>query len=123
LGRVNAWLDGGVRDLFNFGVIGDQLLGAFASRKRADGRPLKSTTFYNNFENLPGGGGDINLFQPENVLWQDVPQVGMMRYGNVDATDAQVAQGDGQHVGTATQILFRIETSFYFAAAGWPDAD
>jgi hypothetical protein len=123
LSRVNVWTDGGVRDLFNFGTVGNHLTGALASRRRADGSAVKPAVFYNNFENLPGGGGDINTFQPENVLWADVPGAAMMRYGNVDATDAQISQGDGQHVGTATQILFRLETSFYFAAAGWPDAD
>ncbi len=123
LSRLSVWTDGGVRDLFNFGTVANHLVGALTSRRRADGRPIKSAAYYNNFENLPGGGGNINAYQPENVLWADVPQVAMMRYGNVDASDQVISQGDGQHVGTATQILFRLETSFYFAAAGWPDAD
>jgi hypothetical protein len=46
-----------------------------------------------------------------------------LRYGYVDATPAQILQGDGMHVGTATQILDRLVTSFYFAASKWPDAD
>ena len=73
---------------------------------------------------LPGAvQGNVDAYQPENVRWADVPGVAMMRYGTVDATPQQIEQGDGMHVGTATQILLRLETSFFFAASKWPDAD
>jgi hypothetical protein len=123
LQRLDVWTDGGVRDLFNFGVVANHFIGAIAGRATPNGTPLKPTVFYDNFENLPGGSGNINTYQPEDVLWNDVTGAAMVRYGTVDATPAMITQGDGQHVGTATQILFRLETSFYYVASKWPDVD
>src|SRR6185295_17499490 len=34
-----------------------------------------------------------------------------------------ISQGDGQHVGTGAQILYRLEAAFYYVAHQWPDAD
>jgi hypothetical protein len=121
LTRLDAWVDGGVRDLFNFTVVGNHLVGAFASRLRPDGRQVKSTAFYNQFESLPGV--DPTYFRPEDVLWADVARVTHLRYGNVDASAQDILNGDGMHVGTAAQILTRVLTSFYFVTSRWPDAD
>jgi len=124
LTRFNVWADGGVRDMANFGSVANHLIGAVASVKQADGTQLKSTAFYNNFENLPGADPtQPDQFIAYKVLWNDVPSAAHMRYGDVDATAAMIAKGDGQHVGTATQILYRLVTGFYFAANNWPDID
>ncbi len=122
--RFDVLTDGGVRDLFNFGAVARHLGGAIASRKRANGRQIKSTAYFNNFEYLPGE--DIkqpNNYVPADIRWADVPDAPSIRYGNVDATPLQIMQGDGMHVGTAAQLLYRLETSFYFVAQRWPDAD
>jgi hypothetical protein len=117
LSRVSFWLDGGVRDLFNLAVVGHHLSGAIASR----GKP---TGFYSGFEYLPGQPIDRPLdFQPANILWADVPGSPMVRYGAVDATPQQIKNGDGMHVGTASQLLYRLESAFYFLANLWPGAD
>ena len=58
-----------------------------------------------------------------NVLWADVASAAHMRYGYVDATDAMIANGDGQHVGTGSQILYRLLAGFYSAARAWTDVD
>jgi hypothetical protein len=117
-------LDGGVRDLFNFGVVANHLSGAFASRTKADGTPLKLVSYYNDFDHLPGETvGQPQNFQPANMRWADMSSVPTIRYGNVDATATQITQGDGQHVGTAIQILSRVEAGFYFSAKAWSDAD
>jgi hypothetical protein len=124
LSRFSVWADGGVRDMANFGAVANHLIGAVASVKAADGTQLKSTAFYNNFENLPGADPtQPDQFLAYKVLWNDVPGAAHMRYGDVDATAAMITQGDGQHVGTATQILYRLVTGFYFAANNWPDID
>ncbi len=46
-----------------------------------------------------------------------------VRYGAMDATQQQILLGDGQHVGTAAQLLNRLLFGFYFVAQRWPDAD
>jgi hypothetical protein len=124
LSRLSFWADGGVRDMANFGAVANHFVGAVSSQLNSNGTPVKPTTFYNNFENLPGSDPtQPNQYLAANVLWNDVPTSAHLRYGYVDATPAMIAQGDGQHVGTGTQILYRLVTSFYFAANAWPDAD
>jgi hypothetical protein len=124
LSRLSFWADGGVRDMANFGAVANHFVGATASVKNSDGTQVTSSAFYNNFENLPG----CDPTQPDqylavNVLWQDIANSAHMRYGYVDATPAMIQEGDGQHVGTATQIVYRIVTGFYAVGNAWPDAD
>ncbi|MGH7294659.1 MAG: hypothetical protein ACRELB_06995, partial [Polyangiaceae bacterium] len=124
LRRLNIWADGGVRDMANFAAVANHLVGAVASVKDTDGSQVQPTAFYNNFENLPGcDPTQPNQFLAVNVLWNDVPRAAHMRYGYVDATDSMIAEGDGQHVGTGSQAVYRLVTGFYFAASAWPDAD
>src|SRR5262249_39850253 len=47
----------------------------------------------------------------------------LLRYGFVDAPADQIALGDGAHVGTPDQLLYRLETSVWFVQAQWPNAD
>jgi hypothetical protein len=124
LKRFDVMSDGGVRDLFNFSVVANHLTGAMAARKGADGLPLRSLAYYNNFENLPGADPkQPNNYTPNVLRWSDIVDMPNIRYGTLDATPAQIENGDGQHVGTALQLLFRLETGFYYVAHRWPDAD
>jgi hypothetical protein len=124
LQRLNVWADGGVRDMANFGAVANHLIGAVGSVRAADGTQVKATAFYNNFENLPGADpSQPDQYIAYKVLWNDVPGAAHMRYGNVDATPQMISNGDGQHVGTATQILYRLVTGFYAASSVWPDID
>jgi hypothetical protein len=124
LARMNLWADGGVRDMANFGAVANHFIGAVSSVSNPDGTQVKSSAFYNNFENLPGADPtQPNQFLAVNVLWADVAHAVHLRYGYVDATDQMIANGDGQHVGTGSQILYRLVTGFYSAARAWTDVD
>jgi hypothetical protein len=121
--RIGTWTDGGVRDLFNFAALANHFEGAVASRLRSDGTPIKSTAFYDGFEQLPGQDPtQPNNFYPWNLLWDDVAAAPHIRYGTVDATPSMIMEGDGQHVGTGNEIVDRLVATFYFAAHAWPDA-
>ncbi len=122
--RFDVWTDGGVRDLMNFAVSSNHLNGALAGRHKADGTPLRTAAYYNGFDSLPGQTkGRPQDYVGANLLWADIPDFPNVRYGAVDATEQNVLRGDGQHVGTADQLLARLETSFYFVAKSWADAD
>lgn len=123
LRRISILSDGGVRDIFNFESVARHLEGAIASRTDASGRQLVSTAFYNGFEFLPGGGNDPDNFVPQNILWNDIAGMPSVRYGDIDASPQKILLGDGQHVGTALQILDRLQTAFFFVGKTWPDAD
>jgi hypothetical protein len=128
--RLNFWADGGVRDLFNFGAVANHLLGSVASRKIAagsadSGTQLRTTTFYDGFDQIPGqvpGSGDSG-YNVNLTRWADIPDGVHVRYGTVDATPAMIQDGDGQHVGTPAQLLNRLQSAIYFEEQQWPDAD
>ena len=123
LRRLSILSDGGVRDIFNFESVARHFEGAIASRLDSNGRPLVSTAFYNGFQFLPGAGNDADNFIPQNILWNDIAGMPTVRYGDLDASPQKILQGDGQHVGTALQILDRLQTAFFYVGKTWPDAD
>ncbi len=116
LQRLDFWADGGTRDLFNFLVAGNHFTGGLAAR----GRGL---AYFTDFTNLPGQiAGDTMHFVPGAMLWEDIPGVVMQRYGAIDPSPKQVANGAGQHVGTPDEITRRLQTALYFVGSRWPDA-
>jgi len=127
--RLNVWADGGVRDLFNFGAVANHLIGSIAARKAAAGTvdagtQLRSTAFYDGFDKLPGQvRGNEAAFDVNAMRWSELVDAPHVRYGTIDATPTMIANGDGQHVGTAVQLLDRLQTAIYSAEQQWPDAD
>lgn len=125
LRRVDILSDGGVRDLFNFATVANHLSGQIFGRRGANGLPLRSVAFYNGFHFLPGQPQDKpNFFNPGEIRWADVADMPSVRYGDLDAPRSIVERdGDGQHVGTAAQLLYRLETAFFYVGQRWPDGD
>lgn len=109
--------DGGVRDLFNFGANQDQLAGAFAAR----GFP---TTLFNGHGTLGYGERIPDAeFQHTDIDWRELGQHVQLRYGDVDATELQLEQGDGGHVGTITQAINRTVGVMAWMSQRWPGGD
>ena len=109
--------DGGVRDLFNFASNQDQLAGAFVAR----GLPLALFNAHAALE-YDGEIGDAD-FNYTAIDWSEIGQYVQMRYGDVDATEGQLDQGDGAHVGTVTQILNRLLSVMAWMSQRWPGGD
>lgn len=124
LERIDVLTDGGVRDLFNFGSVASHLAGQVFGRAGKGGLPLRSVAFYNGFDMVPGQTqGRPDDYTASEVRWADVAGMPSIRYGDLDATRAEIDKGDGQHVGTAKQLLARLETAFYYVGQRWQDAD
>jgi hypothetical protein len=122
--QLSIWSDGGVRDLFNFAAVATHLSGAISSRRTSDGHSIQPVAFYNNFGLIPGQDPtQPDVFLASAIRWNDLAASPSLRYGTVDATPEQILEGDGMHVGTGAQILYRIEGAFYYVAHQWPDAD
>jgi hypothetical protein len=116
LRRLDIWADGGLRDLFNFAVVGNHFVGGAAARGRA-------VSYYTGFPMLPGQNpNDNSQYEPGRMAWEDLPGVVMQRYGAIDPTSKDIVNGAGQHVGTADEIIRRLWTSLYFIGSRWPDA-
>lgn len=117
LKRLDVWTDGGTRDLFNFMVDAQHLAGAYGSR----GRPV---TYFSDFTQQPGLDPSKPIdFVPARVNYDDVPGIVLQRYGKIDPTADDVESGSGQHVGTANEVIARLQGALYFIGSRWPEPE
>ncbi|AKT40160.1 hypothetical protein [Chondromyces crocatus] len=117
LSRIDLWTDGGTRDLFNFMVDAQHLTGAFAARGR-------DVTYLTDFGAAPGlNGSTPEQYMGGHTIWEDLQGVVLQRYGKADPTSADIENGSGQHVGTASEILARLQAALYFAGSRWPEPE
>lgn len=115
LSRIDVWTDGGTRDLFNFMVDAQHLAGSFAARDRG-------VAYLTNFDRAPGlAPSTPDQYAPGQIVWEDLQGVVLQRYGNPDPTAEDVANGSGQHVGTASEIIARLLGALHFAGSRWPE--
>jgi hypothetical protein len=116
--RVDLWLDGGTRDLFNFSSSAQSLAGAlFAAGK--------STTYLTSTRSMPNAArfAPGNDFDPGRTAWGDLPNVVFYRYGQTEpGADGTISPESGKHVGTAVEIEARLRSALYFIGSRWPDA-
>ncbi|MCC6621616.1 MAG: hypothetical protein IT385_10205 [Deltaproteobacteria bacterium] len=123
LDAMDFWLDAGIRDALNAGVVARNLVAALRSR----GRPV---SVYHGFSGRPGSlvpdlpAGDLlpGVFARDmspGAIGRDV----YVEYGKFDATPEEIADGDGKHVGSATDALERLGAFITFAFSRLPDPD
>jgi hypothetical protein len=117
LARLDLWTDGGTRDLFNFAVDAQHLVGTFAARGR-------DVTYYTGFTEPVGlDPAQPESFVPRRIVYDDVPGIVLQRYGIVDPTPEDIEAGSGQHVGKGTEIANRLQTALYFIGSRWKEPD
>ena len=114
--HMSMWFDGGIRDFLNSDVASNQAVGqAMAKYNLPFG-------VWNNFAPLVQDTDD-NVYDFTTINWDDIPRDNFVRYGDPDASDSQIMAGDGRHVGTANQIIYRVQTAFAFIDKRWPNGD
>ncbi|MHB1843319.1 MAG: alpha/beta hydrolase [Deltaproteobacteria bacterium] len=116
LDRVDYLIDGGVRDVFNFGVSGAQIYGLLKSLLG----PSQVSRFAD-FSSWPSATAPFNdvSFDASQANWSLIPRDLFTFYGSLDATPAEIAQGDGDHVGTIAQALDRFDALYNWLARRW----
>jgi hypothetical protein len=114
--HVALWFDAGIRDFLNNSVSTNAAVGQALAKY---GLPFN---IYDNFSILDGGTSDLS-YDFLDVKWADLPKNGYLRYGDPDATADKIMNGDGRHVGTANQIIYRAQTAFGWINQRWPDGD
>lgn len=111
--RLRLILDGGIRDLFNFGLTARQVFGAFRSRHGGES--------YRDFAELPGMKDQRSgAYRPWGGPWARAPRNFLVLYGKAEPTLQDRLEGDGDHVGTNSQAVNRIATLYNFVGAQWP---
>lgn len=114
LDATSIWAEGGIRDIFNFGVNASEVWGGAAARDPA-------AAWYQGFDALPGV--PATGFDFAQVDYEALPRHALLLYGDPDATDQEWRSGDGAHVGTTGQALNRFLAFFGWLSAQWPDGD
>ncbi|MBS1149061.1 MAG: putative esterase [Myxococcaceae bacterium] len=116
--RFNVMVDGGIRDVFNLGVMAQHLFGLVkAVRTTATGQ-------YRDFLGIPGMVNTrTGNFAPWNNRWKLIPHDLSLLYGKEAPTDEDRVAGEGDHVGTIEQAVNRFYVMFNWAAATWPNLE
>ena len=114
---VDVFGDGGIRDLFNFGVVQNHMIGGFAAR----GLPVR---YYDSHASMMfTGETSDSMFAFTQVKWLEVGKYVSVRYGDPDASDGLQRRGDGGHVGTPEQLVNRLLSALAWMSARWPGGD
>lgn len=113
--RIAVYGDGGIRDVFNFGLMAKHLIaGVKAFRTTAVG-------YYRDFTEVPGlYDARRMLFNPWSRAWARIPRDLLLFYGIDPPTDKMRVDGEGDHVGTAQEALNRVSMTLNWAAQTWP---
>jgi len=117
--RLNVVGDGGIRDIFNLGLMAKHL---FAAVKALRGDvPVGE---YRDFVEIPGmKDRRTGNFNPWNRAWRNVPKDILTLYGEDPPTEEDLLSGEGDHVGTASQAVYRFSVVFNWVAALWPNLE
>ncbi|HLL22782.1 MAG TPA: hypothetical protein VK427_11650, partial [Kofleriaceae bacterium] len=114
--HMAMWFDAGIRDFLNASVSANAAIG------QALAKYALPFGVYDGFNVLTGVQTDA-AFDFTEIPWTDLPKNGYLRYGNPDATPAEIMAGDGRHVGTPAQIINRATTAFAWLNQRWPEGD
>ena len=111
------FMDAGIRDLFNFGVGANQLLGTM----HALGMNVRVyEQFFRAADLDPLDARDFDFTALDYDLLGDHVYI---RYGDVDASEEDICFGDGKHLGTVQQAANRLLTMLGFVTNRFPDGD
>ncbi|MBL8784543.1 MAG: hypothetical protein JNJ59_06560 [Deltaproteobacteria bacterium] len=123
LEHLDVWVDAGIRDVLDAGVVARNLVAALRSRGR-------EPVVYHDFAGKPGAL--VPSVAPNDLVnavfsidWSPAA-VGRdlyIEYGDPAATQAQIDAGDGKHVGTEIDALNRIATFLSAAILRMPEPD
>lgn len=116
LARLDFYIDVGIYDHLRFFDTTESFAGILQARGREV--DLRDT-----FRSLLVPEWGDKAWDLPGIDWDNLGRDVYLRYGHWDATEQDIAGGDGGHVGTYSQVLWRFFTIVAFASHRWPDGD
>lgn len=116
LNRLDIYMDAGIRDFLNTVIHSNWLWARLMERVEAGRR-----TELLDFEAVQFP--EDRVFNPNHFDRSKLRQYSYLRYGHVDASESQILSGDGNHVGTVSQVLGRVQMVMSVAQGTWPNPD
>jgi hypothetical protein len=115
--NIDVYADGGIRDVFNFGLSADMMTSATRALEPQDSKR------YTQYEQMPSMEGQpwdtLGGFQPLDINFALVGRNLFIRYGKENATNEEYRKGDGDHVGTPGQVLNRFQLFVKWMSFHW----
>jgi hypothetical protein len=115
LDRLDFYIDVGIRDHLGFYPSSAAFVGILNARGRG-------VDIRDRFKSIlePGYEGAFDIHY---IGWRDIGRDLFIRFGKPDATPQEITAGDGGHIGTYDQTLYRFFALMSFVSARWPDGD
>jgi hypothetical protein len=122
--RLNVFIDGGIRDIFNSGVVSYTMLGPL----RSLGIDMKLYNHFFGYQSSirPDITDDGDFLLEASKVDFSISKFGrnaMLLYGKPESTQREIDAGDGAHVGTPQQAVARFFMYFLYTTKRWPHAD
>lgn len=113
LGNIAFYADGGIRDVFNFGISAAHVWSGFA------GLSPETARVYEGRASFPHAPKTEEAFDPLTLAPADLPERMLYLYGDPHASEKAIAQGDGDHVGTHRQLVNRLLLFLNWLSVRW----
>lgn len=115
LERLNIWADAGLRD---FLMSPGGMNWFWAELQLRAGEEARD---YTTFRALQGDLDSRYDFLSVDYSPEGIGRHAYVRYGDPDAPERLIEQGDGHHVGTASQVINRLLSALAFVQARFPE--
>jgi predicted esterase len=114
LERLDFYIDVGIRDHLGFAPSSEAFVGLLNARGR-------NVDIRDRFVSVMKEGYDV--YDVHHIDWKNIGRDLFIRYGTPDATQSQKDAGDGGHVGSYDQVLYRFFTMLNYISKRWPGGE
>ncbi|MFC1654196.1 alpha/beta hydrolase-fold protein [Myxococcota bacterium] len=114
LDRLDFYIDVGIRDHLGFCPSSEAFVGLLNARGR-------NVDIRDRFVSIMKEGYDV--YDVHHIDWKNIGRDLFIRYGTPDATQSQKDAGDGGHVGSYDQVLYRFFTMMNYVSERWPGGE
>ena len=112
LGHLNIYMDAGIRDFLNTAVSSNRMWSKLIQKA-----PAEETSVVYDFDDLAAEGENLDIYSLNS---EKIKRFTYLQYGDPDAGETKINNGNGNHVGTADEALNRVFSALTLAQRSWP---